>query len=70
MRRLCNQRGIETIEWILIAAMVMGIVVAVFVRLEIALTAVLNGVVSSISAPQADDGPTCFERGPLVICEH
>ncbi len=50
--RLCylrDQRGIETLEWILIGALVTGAAIGIYATLETGLTGAVNNITTFIS---------------------
>jgi Flp pilus assembly pilin Flp len=51
IRYLRDQRGVETLEWILIGGLITGVGIALYPGvLETGLTTVLNGIVATITA--------------------
>jgi len=58
LRYLCNQRGIETLEWILIAAVISAMALAVYpgplrTALSTAITNISSALTGSAPAPPA-----------------
>jgi Flp pilus assembly pilin Flp len=50
IRYLWDQQGVETLEWILIGGLITGVGIALYPGvLEAGLTAVLNGIVATIT---------------------